>query len=229
MNPRFLLNRVFVAIVKILPLTCLLAGCATGRDVMDVRVPNIPDNPTAGTAVAIARVTDRRVFEVKPTTHSTPSLKNKNEIGDKSVTVRAIARKSGGFGNELGDIVLPEDRSVEALVTEALIRAFRESGYRVVSENDPAFANAAKVEADIEKLWTWFNPGFWTIRLEFESRIQVKGVPALGNGAYVFAETGHNAGAATQSAWMETWRRGLEALVQRTREALGTAKPGPKI
>jgi len=212
------------------PLVLVLAGCATGRDIVDVRVPNMPQNPAAGNIVTFARVTDGRTFELKPTTHSTPSLKNKKEIGDKSVTVRAIARKSNSWGSEIGDIVLPEGRSVEVLVEEALVRAFRESGYRVVAKDDPDCAKAIPVEVDIEKFWTWFNPGFWTIRLEFESRVKLKGnLPALEKGAFIFADAGHNAGGATQSAWVETWRRGLEALVQKTREALTNAKPLPKI
>ncbi|MCI0747945.1 MAG: YajG family lipoprotein [Verrucomicrobia subdivision 3 bacterium] len=206
-------------------LAFIVTGCAAGRDVIDVRVPNMPSNPPQGNPVTISRVSDRRVFEIKPTTHSTPSLKNKKEIGDKAITVRAIARKSGGFGNELGDIVLPEGRSVELLVEEAIARAFRESGYRVVTKDDPDFPSATPIEVDVEKFWTWFNPGMWTIRLEFESRIRMKGnIPPLENGEFVFVEAGHNAGAATKSAWLETWRRGLEVLVQRTRETLARGK-----
>jgi len=95
-------------------------------------------------------VTDQRTFEAS----SIPSLKEEADLTNRAITVRAIARKRGGFGMALGDIVLPEGQTVEGLVKDAVIRSLRESGYRVVDESDAA---------DIDQFLSWFSPGAFTV------------------------------------------------------------------
>ncbi|MCP3927681.1 MAG: flagellar biosynthesis protein, partial [Bacteroidetes bacterium] len=97
----------FIAISILL----LGSGCATNRGILDVKV-DIPQNPSEGKTIAIVRVTDIRQFEVAPLSPSVPSLRG-DDIENHAITVRAIARKRNGYGKAIGDIVLPEGRTVE--------------------------------------------------------------------------------------------------------------------
>lgn len=196
-------------------------GCATNRGILDVRVTE-PQNPASGRTVVIARVTDCRVFELAPKQASIPSLKG-GEIGDKAITSRAIARKRNGYGKALGDILLPEGRTVEALVREALMKSFRDAGYRVIdgaaSGNDKA--NAIPVEADIEQFWSWMTPGFWALSLEFEAKVKIKGdVPSFKNGETVRGYIELHTQAAGTGAWLNTINKGVAAFGEEVKKRL---------
>jgi len=197
-------------------------GCATSRGVLDVKIPSTT-NPTSGDAYKIVDVRDSRVFELKPSSPSIPSLKN-GEISDSAITSRAIARKRNGYGMAMGDILLPEGGTVQDLTRQAIARAFRESGLRVVSTGDPLWESAKPIEADILTLWAWMTPGFWILSLDFDMRVRIR--TALG--AFREGEETHGAiqlktqGAGTKQ-WLNTITKGLEAfnldLTQRVRNA----------
>jgi hypothetical protein len=193
------------------------SGCATNRGIIDVRV-TAPQNPASGHTVMIARVTDGRVFEAAPPQASIPSLKN-GEIGDKAITSRAIARKRNGYGKALGDIVLPEGRTVEALVREALVKSFRDAGYRVVDGADKG--DAVPIEADIEQFWAWVTPGFWALSMEFEAKVKIKGdVPSFKNGETVRGYIELHTQAAGTGAWRNTIDKGIAAFVEEVKKRL---------
>jgi hypothetical protein len=181
-------------------------------------------NPPSGPAVRIDRVTDRRVFEIDPRQANIPSLMNDAEIKDPKITSRAIARKRGGFGKALGDILLPEGRTVMQVVEEALTRSLQDAGYRVVSKQDPEAATAIPVEADIEQFWAYFRPGFAEVAVEFESSVRLTSpLPALQAGGPIKGISRVTGMAATSGTWQEAVTRGVENLSRNTRERL---KPG---
>ena len=155
----------------ILATMIVAAGCATSRGVLDVP-QEVSVNPESGEALKFVRVSDNRQFQIDPPEADTPSLKN-NEINDLEITSRAIARKRNTFGKALGDILLPEGKTVAGMVETSLTTGFRENGYRVVTEDDPDFADAIPVEVDIEKFWGWFDPGFWEVQLKFSTLIRL--------------------------------------------------------
>ena len=105
--------------ISVAALLLLVSGCATNRGIIDVRVTPTPD-PQGKVMVKIVRVTDQRTFELRPDVASIPSLKD-GQIDNKAITSRAIARKRNGYGKALGDILLPEGRTVEDLVEEATV------------------------------------------------------------------------------------------------------------
>ncbi len=184
------------------------SGCATNRGILDVRI-DVPQDPAAGKAVRIEQVRDKRVFEVAPREASIPSLKGA-EINDQAITSRAIARKRNGYGKAIGDILLPEGRTVEDLVREALTKSFREAGYRVVA-GDAKADKAVSIEADIEQFWAWFTPGFWAVSLEFEAKVAIKGnVKAFKEGKTVRGYVQLHSQAAVTGAWLNTLNKGLE-------------------
>jgi hypothetical protein len=195
-----------------------LVGCATNRGILDVRTNETP-NPASGRAVII-HVTDSRKFESAPKLASIPSLKG-NEIGNKAITSRAIARKRNGYGKAMGDILLPEGRTVEVLVKESLAKSFRESGYRVV--NDPAESkdNAVPIEADIEQFWSWVTPGFWSISMEFEAKVRIKGdIPPFKDGETIRGYVKLHTQAAGTRAWLNTVNKGLDAFTGEVKKRL---------
>ena len=189
----------------------LATGCATSRGTLDVRVP-VVQNPATGIEVKLTEVADQRVFERAPSQPSTPSLKD-DLIEDRSTTDRAIARKRNGYGKALGDILLPEGRTVAQLGREAITRGLRESGYRVLEDGAPGFAGATPLQAEIEKFWAWFTPGFWAVHLEFEALIRVSGpIDPFADGEEFRGYVRLGSGAATGRVYLNTINQGLEAL-----------------
>lgn len=215
MNNRCFLRSALVAVAVMLA----GSGCATNRGILDVRV-QLPPNPAQGKAVTIVRVTDCRKFELAPKTASIPSLRG-GEIADKAITSRAIARKRNGYGKALGDILLPEGRTVEQVVKESLTQSFREAGYRVVEADAASQENAVPVEADIEQFWSWFTPGFWAVSLEFEAKVKIKGdVPSFKDGDTVRGYVELRSQAAGTKAWLNTISKGINAFVMEVKRRL---------
>ena len=150
----------------------LTAGCALNRGEVAVQVPETA-NPESTALVKIVEVSDDRVFAIDPPQPSTPSLMN-DEIDDPLITSRAVARKRNTYGAALGDILLPQGQTVEALVEDALAKALKEEGYKVVAEGDPGYAQALSLKARILEFWAWMTPGFWEIALEHQSRLMLE-------------------------------------------------------
>jgi hypothetical protein len=193
-------------------LACGLAtGCATGRGTIDLK-PADTANPATGPEIRLVRVSDRRVFQVDPPSPWIPSVMN-DEIENTAITSRAIARKRGGFGMALGDIVLPEGRTVVQVTREALSRGLRESGYRVLEEGDPGYDAAIPLQADIQQFWAWVSPGMWTLTLEFDSRIRVSGpIQHFDDGEEFRGHAITNPSAAFTDDWIDVMNKGLENL-----------------
>ena len=198
-------------------LAASLAACATSRGEIDLRVAAAP-NPPGGTAVKITEVVDKRAFAVRPDKPNVPSLMN-DEISDSAITRRAIARKRNAYGAALGDILLPEGRSVAQLTEEALTKALREAGYRVVAAGDPDYDKARPLQAEVEQFWGWFSPGFAQITLQYEARVRLKGGwPSNAQEIRGEAKIGRSMAATEQ--WTEVFNAGLANLVENTRAAM---------
>ena len=161
----------FKSLYLILLCSLLVTGCATSRGVLDI--PEVSSaTPLQGTALKIVSVTDQRDFQIKPRQADIPSLKG-SEINDFKITSRAIARKRNAYGKALGDILLPEGKTVMGLVESRLSKGFNDNGYRVLSVGDDGYELATPVTVDIEKFWGWFSPGFWSLGINFQTLIVV--------------------------------------------------------
>jgi uncharacterized lipoprotein YajG len=205
----------------------VLAGCATDREIIDIKVAN-KARSSATTPVKIVSVADKRVFQLDPRTPSIPSLKNA-EINDPRITSRAIARKRNTYGMALGDILLPEGRTVEQLTREALASALSEAGYRVLSEGDPGYSDATPLSAEIDQFWAWFTPGFAEIAIEFEARVRLVGDWPL---AATEREVRGYARVTGFAGTTSLWRSGIDAGIHNLIEAVARAlarPPGPTL
>lgn len=202
----------------------LLAGCATTRSTIDVAPAStakaaVP--PAAKAYVTIVRVTDARVFEASPSNPSIPSLQSAEDLKNPAIKARAVARKRGGFGAAMADILLPEGRSVEQLVREEATAALAEKGYGVVDAASAAQMNARPLELEIRQYWSWFSPGFWTIKLEFEGVVVMKGDMLAGGAEQTVRGYARVEGmAATDGQWQQTMQQGAEDLSAKMKTAL---------
>jgi len=197
----------------------LVAGCATSRSIVDIKVAPGPD-PANGKPVKIMHVTDGRIFEATPRTQSIPSL-NEEEIKDVGITSRAIGRKRNTYGKALGDFLLPEQRTVQDLIREAMTKALREKGYSVVEQNSAAYEGALPLEADITQLWAYMTPGFWSLTLESEIKVTVKGeIFPVTREEKIRGYGRMSAQAAFESNYVEVVRAAIEDFVKNLKEKL---------
>lgn len=217
-------NRKLIGFILVMGICCISSGCATNRGILDIQVPE-SKNPDNGKQVKITRVTDMRTFEVNPSEADIPSLKD-NQIHNQTITSRAIARKRNGYGKAIGDILLPEGRSVEDLVRDALRTSLRKKGYSVLTENSATneYNEALPIEVDIKQFWSWFRPGFWAAKLEFEAILDISGTALFDEGRQTIqGNVQLCTQAATTRAWKNTIMKGLENLMQNIQAAINPA------
>ena len=203
--------------------TIIASGCAATRSTIDVTAAKMPAaaESTPKIQVAIMRVVDARQFEAAPRNPSTPSLKSAEDLKNPQIRARAIARKRGGFGQAMADILLPEGRTVEQLVREAATKALRERGYGVVDASAAASTNALPLDLEIKQYWSWFTPGFFAISLEFEGIVTMKGDILIGSKEKtVRGYTLVKGMAATDDQWSRTLEQGNEDLISKMKAAL---------
>ncbi|MBL8024181.1 MAG: flagellar biosynthesis protein [Elusimicrobia bacterium] len=205
-------------LLSVTGLAFFLGGCAVGRGTLHVQV-SLPENPAKGISVRIADVTDSRVFEHRPKRASTPSLMNASDYSNDEIKSRAIARKRGGYGQALGDILLPEGATVRALVKDIMTRALRESGYSVLKTGDPGASAAIPITVDIKEFWGWFTPGFAVVSVEFKSDLKVTGnIPEFSEGKNIHGNGVVKGMSATTRTWNAAMNKHIEDIVQKVRQ-----------
>jgi uncharacterized lipoprotein YajG len=190
-----------------------LAGCATNRSVLKVASPTAVQPSAASAtlrAVVVRSVKDERVFEENPSVASTPSLGFGGAASaTEAVKARAVARKRGGFGKAMGDVLLDEGQTVAGVVRDNLVNSLQAAGYRVVNSAEPA-DNAITIDVAVKKYWAYFRPGFWQIALDadIETDITVAGAAAP---LVIAAHVEDRRQAATERAWLQVLEEALAA------------------
>lgn len=193
-----------------------LAGCATTRSELPLPPPQVTPSATAaaapsGRTFVIRSVRDERVFEEAPGDPSTPSLGfgGAAKAGEE-VRLRAIGRKRGGYGMAFGDVLLQPGQTVESVVRDNLAAALRQAGHQVLTDPAAAPAGAQLLDVHIKALWSWMNPGFWTITANGRviTEVDVTGRPEP---VRIAAEHHEARMAMTEAAWLETMTKALDA------------------
>lgn len=213
-----------LALVCALVAVWLAAGCAATRSTFDVPATQAQASTTKG-FVHITDVKDIRRFEAAPRSPSTPSLQYPEELKDRAITSRAIARKRGGYGNAMADILLPEGRTVEQVTREAVTKALLEQGYAVVVDGtSPEFDKALPLQVDIEQFWAWFTPGFVQISVEFQGILVLKGEALTGRREETVRGYAIVKGmAATDTEWREAIQAGVNDLTKNLKAVIRAA------
>jgi uncharacterized lipoprotein YajG len=191
-----------------------LSGCATSRSIIEVPLPASGEfSKSNGKEIFINTLTDKRVFEVKPREPSTPSLDPDEKQGD-DIKLRAIARKRNGYGMGLGDILLPEGKTVESLMSTVVRQAFVENGYTVLSKKGQITDNTYIVDIEVNKLWSWMNPGFLAITLssEIATDIIIK-YKDNSDKKSISVKISDNFQTGAEGNWLEVMQRALKAYI----------------
>ncbi len=138
----------------------LLSGCtAPPRSVIDISLPSLTQISNANEIeVYISSSEDNRLFEPQSTDFSNPSL-NPDAVQGNDINARAIARKSDSDGKGLGDILLPEGKTIEFLISSVLKQTLIANGYKIISDKDLITDNTSIVDTKIDKFWAWMNQG----------------------------------------------------------------------
>lgn len=172
-RPKGITMKSKLLIAAIITSSILISGCATSRSTIDIPV-SASTEPSSfnGKEIYINSVTDNRIFEIKPSAPSTPSLDPSEAQGDQ-IKLRAIARKRNGYGMGLGDILLPEGTTVESLIKASIQKELKNNGYKLIVNKDAITGNTYIADVTINKLWSWMNPGFFSISLSTEISTEI--------------------------------------------------------
>ena len=149
--------RLFGAMAMLLALASL-QGCAIGRSEISLAGPAAPRNATAGRPLFIHSFVDEREFEQSPPDASTPSLGQGGVAAANMETRwRAVARKRGGFGKAMGDVLLAPGHTAADTLRDNFTAALSSAGYRVVSS---AAGKPAPMVVDVhmKRFWSWASP-----------------------------------------------------------------------
>lgn len=179
----------------------LLSACAVNRSEITI-APQTSTQPTGNLVAVVMEPVDARRFEVAPSSPGIPSLKESNQIGDKQITSRAVARKRNGYGAALGDVLLTPPQTVSSLIAGAVKAGLNDSGYRVLEANDPGYAAAPKINVRIVEFWTWVTPGFAQIKLDNVTELILEGnLPPLSTPATISLHETKGYGIILESDW----------------------------
>ena len=184
--------------------TLLLAGCVTGTRTIELDVPEYSSDKTGSGDIYIGLIDDKRVFEVKPRSPSTPSVKGELASLSKEQLSSLIGRQRNGYGGAMGDVALPEGGSVLEEMRDLLTSGLEGRGYNVVNdENAPT-----KMTVNINKFWAWFSPGFASVSFETDLQCDVNFIGDLGDRSLDIRGYGLNKGqVASDANWQLAYRR----------------------
>lgn len=211
-----------LAIMKQLKLAVLvlgstvLFGCATSRSVVDVQVPPATANGM-GQKVFISAI-DERVFELKPKSADIPSLKNDADISVPAITQRALGRKRNGFGKGLGDVLLPDGKTLAQLVASSVAEGYRKAGYQVV-EQDAGEGATQAVKVHIIEFWSWFSPGAFTVAVNNKAHLSLDVTGAAAPLDLVTSQR-ESMQMVTENDWVRISQQGLQAITDATAKTL---------
>ncbi|MHC8495138.1 YajG family lipoprotein [Thalassospira sp. SM2505] len=207
-------------ILAVLGCVAFLGACATSRSVVQIEQPDTIENPAEGTEVRILEVNDNRQFQIDPPSPDIPSLAN-DEIDNKSITSRAYARKRNTYGMALGDVLIPEGKTVADAIAKTVENGFQAAGYRVLTPEDPNYASAADVKVDISEFWSWFEPGFWQITIHNRSDITLTADNITQSGPIRIKEQyNENMQMALDSDWQKSAINALKQVREKITEQL---------
>ncbi|WP_300727678.1 flagellar biosynthesis protein [Pseudomonas sp.] len=192
----------------------LLSGCALNRSQVEVdgNAGAVPTTASVNGKKVYITAVDERVFQSKPTTPDNPSVMFQ-QMEDKAITERVIARKRNTYGMHIGDVLLKPGHTVPGIVSDAVAAAYRQAGYQVVSE--PGVQGATGVQVNIAQFWSWT-----VLRGVLDSVTYNRAVlnikPADGPEYQVKTEVNKEFAIGSTDRWKVITEDGLKAVTQQT-------------
>jgi len=124
-------------------------------------VPDYLGEATASGALRITSIEDGRVFEHKPRDPSTPSVRGDLASMTPAQLETLIGRQRNGYGGAMGDVALPEGKTVPGKVQELLTQGLEGRGYTIVDSD-----HELDLAVEIKRFWSWGTPGLFSISFE---------------------------------------------------------------
>jgi len=152
--------------------------------------------------------------------------------GDEALTSRVIGRRQSlsqprsDQRPRLGNLLLPEGRSVSGLVAEAVTAGFRRGGLRTRDPDRAPLADERSIHVEIDGFWGRMRPAIEIVRFESWIRIRLRapGTP-LADGATVCAVSLVTSVGPGAPVWRRTFESGLDDLSRRVAEAVQRGPP----
>lgn len=201
--------------------SALLTGCVTGTRNVDVAASKYTNDKTASGQVYIAIVEDKRTFEAKPASPSTPSVNGDLAKTSKEKLATLIGRQRNGYGMAMGDVALPKSETVQTEVKALLKEGLESRGYTVTdNQNAPV-----KLNVDIEKFWAWFSPGMFAVSFEADLACKINYTDTKGSQVFNVKGYGLNKGqVASDANWALAYQRALDDFLKNLDKTLDDAK-----
>ena len=214
----------------LLPVLCLaLIGCATSRSSLNIQVPMAvqPSQEDSIGQIYIRSVVDQREFQDRPSSPDVPSLRGKKASkASAELKSQAIGRKRNSMGQALGDFVL-EGSTVKELIYHLTRNALSSLNYEVTNDKEAAKPDAIILDVKINKLWSWFVPGFsWIhIRSNILTTNEFTWPDKMAKTLMVEASVEESYQIATNSNWRRTLVSSTEYFERRAKIKFKELKP----
>ena len=195
----------------------LLAGCAGRTGVIPTPEAGLTENPAEGIAIRIGDIVDERRFGDFNGTRLVPTL-----TGDDTDPVRrsrAIGRSNTPNGTPGHNVFLEPDRTVQSTVADAVSRAFRSAGFRVLQKGDAGYERAIPVDIAIEQYWMMKSPPSASPYVLGEIRARVIGqLPGLETGNVIESRGKVVRGGYSRGMWRQALDKALDDLTMQATE-----------
>jgi hypothetical protein len=99
-------------------------------------------------------------------------------------------------------ILLAPGQTVTSVVRDNVVAAFRQAGFRTVTDPREAGGSPMIVDVHVKQLWAWMQPGFWAITLKANVETDLKSNKSS-SPVTVSAHAEQSGMAATDSSWVE--------------------------
>jgi hypothetical protein len=191
-------------------------GCVTGTRSVAMSEPNFSMTRTiSNEPLAIREITDDRVFEDGSPNASTPSVRGGLDGSTSEQRARLIGRQRNGYGMAMGDIDLPNERTVRDEVRDLVSRGVSERGYALSD------SSATRMDIEIQKFWAWMQPGVWSVSFNSEIRTKLRIGTSEGTKEITVEGRGENKGqGASDANWALAFQRAYDDYLKNLESAL---------
>ena len=194
-------------------------GCVTGTRSIAMPEPGFLMTETISSgSISIGQITDDRRFEDGSRQPATPSVRGGLEGSTPEQRARLIGRQRNGYGKAIGDIDLPNERTIQDEVRDLVSHGFAGRGYAVSN------SETNRMDIEIQKYWAWFQPGMWVIAFHAEVRTKLHITTSTGKQEITVEGRGENKGqVASDANWALAYQRAYDNYLENLESALAEA------
>ncbi|MDJ0852878.1 MAG: hypothetical protein QNK04_31290 [Myxococcota bacterium] len=213
-------------LLRTLPAVAFAVAACTPPPPIDVTLPLLP-NPESGPAVRLGQVADVRHFE-RAAREGYVHSSHGGDVADRAHLQRIVGRRQSVSGEYIGNVYLQEGRTVPDLVAEAVVRGFREAGYRVLLPGAAGYELAPEVDVAVRRFWIRMDLERPGVGFDFWAEVHIlSAAPPFQEGGWVCANRFVGRGGKSAGVWSHIIVLGMEQIVEKLRYALLVQRLGP--